>query len=440
MAKHTDKASKQSLSVPPAVHAIALPSHEPLPEAPSPLCYTRRMPRAPIITQHSPAQRLLVVMPTWLGDNVMATPALRAFRHLYPQAHITALVLRHLRPILDGCPWVDRIVSVRKKTRHAPHTKPTGPIKLAARLASAKFDTAVLLPNSFRSALLVRLAGIRRRVGYDRDGRGGLLTDRLLPRRVHGKYVAVPTRDYYLGLARYLGTLEPDANMALFTRAEDDRRADDLLAKAGVGACADAGRRPFVILNPGANFGEAKIWFPQRFAEVADRAARELNAVVALSGAPNERPILDEIRKHATTPLVDLPSLGVDLTLLKSVIRRCDLMITNDTGPRHIAAAFGVPLVTLFGPTDPAWSQTDFAHERQVFVDVFCRPCQKKKCPLRGTPDDHVCMKKIDAGMVFENALAVLRAARPTLPGLTGGTDKRSPRSLSVADVADLSH
>jgi heptosyltransferase-2 len=366
-------------------------------------------------TQHSPADRLLIVMPTWLGDTVMATPTLRAFRELYPQAHITALIRRHLRPIIDGCPWIDRIVTARQKTKHAVVPKRTGPIKLAARLASGKFDTAVLLPNSFRSALLVRMAGIRRRVGYDRDGRGGMLTDRLLPRRMRGKYVPVPTRDYYLGLARYLGAIDPDPAMRLFTRPDDDRRADGLLRTAGVQLEADpvTGKspRPLVILNPGANFGEAKIWFPQRFAQVADRCAEHLNAIVAVSGAPNERPILDEIRKAARHPIIDLPSLGVDLTLLKSVIRRANLMITNDTGPRHIAAAFNVPLVTIFGPTDPAWSETDFPSERQVFVDVYCRPCQKKKCPLRGTADDHVCMKKIDAEMVFEHAVSALREA-----------------------------
>ena len=170
--------------------------------------------------QHAPAQRLLVVMPTWIGDTVMATPTLRALRHLYPQAHITALVRTMVKPILDACPWIDRMVTARSRKNASPERKLNRRFTLARRLATGRFDTAVLLPNSFRSALLVRTAGISRRVGYDRDGRGFLLTDRLLPRRVRGRYIPVPTRDYYLGIARYLGASEPDPTMELFARPE----------------------------------------------------------------------------------------------------------------------------------------------------------------------------------------------------------------------------
>lgn len=359
--------------------------------------------------QHRPAQRLLIVMPSWLGDTVMATPTLRALRQLYPAAHIAALVRGNLRPLVAECPWVDRILTTRPTRKGMADGRRRGFLALARRLSAGKFDTVVLLPNSFRTALLARLAGIPRRVGYERDGRGALLTDRLLPRRAAGHFVPVPTIDYYLGLARYLGAPEADPAMALFTRPDDDARARELLGRAGCAFRPD-GRpeRTLVILNPGASFGDTKMWYPERFAAVADRCASELGATVALSGAPKERAILDQVRRAARSPLIDLPALGLDLTLLKSVIRSASLLITNDTGPRHIAAAFGVPVVTVFGPTDPVWAHIGFAKERQVMTHLYCQPCQKKKCPLRGTPDDHQCMKQVGVEAVFAQVRELL--------------------------------
>lgn len=339
-------------------------------------------------------RRLLIIMPTWVGDVVMTTPTLRALRALLPDTHITALVKANVRPLLDSCPYVDRIVTIRPHRRGMKDGKRKGSINLARHLALGKFDTAILMPNSFRTALLARMAGIPRRIGYDRDGRGFLLTDRLLPRRVPGKFVPVSTRDYYLGIPRYLGAHDPSHHMELFTRPEDDAKADALLKNAGHDVNSN---QKLIIVNPGANYGDAKIWYADRFAQVADRAVNELGATVAVSGAPKEKKILEELFGAAKTKLIDLPSLGMDLTLLKSVIKRADAMVTNDTGPRHIAAAFDVPVVTIFGPTDPKWSEIDFTHERQVRVDVFCGPCQKKHCPL-----DHRCMKLVESDMVFD--------------------------------------
>ncbi len=342
----------------------------------------------------SSAQRLLAVMPSWVGDTVMATPTLRTIRGLYPQAQITALVRSNVRPILDACPWVDRIVTVRPRRKGLLDGRRVGLVPLARRLAAGRFDTAVLLPNSFRVALLMRMAGIQRRVGYDRDGRGFLLTDRLLARREQGRFIPVPTRDYYLGIARYLGASDPDPQLQLFTRPQHDAQADQLLAQAGY---SPTDSRRLILMCPGASYGDAKLWYPDRFAAVAQQCVKQLRAAVAITGAPHERPIIDRVRRASRVPIIDLPKLGIDLVLLKSVLRRSDTMITNDTGPRHMAAAFGVPVVTIFGPTDPAWTRIDFAHERQVRVDVFCGPCQKKKCPL-----DHRCMTQISPTMVFE--------------------------------------
>ncbi len=356
--------------------------------------------------QHRPSNRLLVVMPSWLGDAVMATPTLLALRELYPKAHVSALIRHNVRPIIEGCPWIDEIISTRAPQPRVAAALGATMIVEARRLAAKEFDTAVLLPNSFRTALLVAMAGIARRVGYDRDGRGFLLTDRLLPMRTVGRLVPTPTRDYYLGLARYLGAPHPQQDMQLFTRPEDDDRADRLLRVAGYDPAGPDAR--LVLINPGANYGDAKMWYADRFAAVADRCHRELGATTAVTGAPKERAILDKVLASAREPMIDLPHLGVDLTLLKSIVKRSCLMITNDTGPRHIAAAMGVPVVSIFGPTDPAWSEIDFAAERKVQVKVFCGPCQKKKCPL-----DHRCMTQIEPDMVFAQAASLLKPVSP---------------------------
>ena len=359
-----------------------------------------------------PVRRLLVVCPTWLGDTIMATPTLRALRGLYPQGHITVLIRHAHRAILEACPWVDRFVTIRTRRKGIPDARRRGPFNLARRLAAGRFDAAVVLPNSFRAAAMVRMAGIPRRIGYDRDGRGGLLTDRLLPRRQMGKFIPVPTHEYYLGVARYLGAVDPDPTLQLFTRPEDDQRARGLLGRAGIDLGAlHREARPFILISPGANYGEAKLWMPQRFAQVADRCVQDLGATVALSGSPKERPILDQVLGAAHSSLVDLPSLGVDLGALKCIFKEASLLVTNDSGARHIAAAFRVPVVTIFGPTDPAWTDISYGRERQVWADVFCRPCQKKKCPLRGTADDHICMRRIDAQMVYEHVTQLLSAA-----------------------------
>jgi heptosyltransferase II len=158
-----------------------------------------------------------------------------------------------------------------------------------------------------------------------------------------------------------------------------------------------------ILLNPGAQFGAAKCWLPENFAALADRFVEELGASILISAAPRERRIVDEILRLMKNPAVDLLALGSELGALKEIVRRCDLMITNDTGPRHIAAAFDVPVVTIFGPTHPEWTEIYFARERKVAVKVFCGPCQKKICPL-----DHRCMTRITPAMVFDTAISLL--------------------------------
>lgn len=305
-----------------------------------------------------PIRRLLVMMPTWFGDCLMATPTLRALREALPDARITAMIAPALPPLIDGLPWIDDILPGSTKDRS------TGFFDLGRTLGAQKFDAVVLLPNSFRAALLARVAGIPRRIGYDRDGRGLLLTDRLIPRRQGRRFLPVPTLDYYLQLARYLGAQTADATMQVAVRDEDRRRAAELLGSTG---------RPVVLLNPGAQ-NPAKRWPAERYAALADRVAAELGAAVAVTGSPAERSILSAVVGAAGCEIIDLPRVGIDLHTLKAVTQRCAVMVTNDTGPRHLAAAVNTPVVTLFGPTTPAWTQIGYDREHMVVAQNAGQP------------------------------------------------------------------
>lgn len=352
-----------------------------------------------------PPTKILVVQPSWVGDAVMATPTLRALRSLYPDAHISYLLRRYVKPVYTGMPWADRLITYR--TGKGGGRTGKNLIDLALRLRRAKFDMAVLLPNSFKTALLCKTAGIPRVVGYERDGRGFLLTDKLVPLKEKGRFVPNPIVKYYLGLASYLGSDSRDLTLQLFVTDSERREAEGVLQRAGLPAHLDrparSGGGPLVVLNPGAQYGEAKCWSPVRFAAVGDHLARTRGATILVSGAPKERRLLDETVAAAKTRFIDLSRLGLSLGTLKDIVRRCDLMVTNDTGPRHIAAAFGVPVITIFGPTHPEWTEIYFAAERKVSVPVYCGPCQKKKCPL-----DHRCMTQVTPDMVQAKAEELL--------------------------------
>jgi heptosyltransferase-2 len=360
--------------------------------------------------------RILIVQPNWVGDAVMATPLLRAMRQRFPQAHIAYLLRRYVKPLYTGIPWADQLITYRTGRTKARAGK--GIFDLAARLRAGRFDLAVLLPNSFRSALVCRMAGIERIVGYERDGRGFLISDKLLPVKDKGKFVPTPILRTYLGIGSYLGCSTRDRTMQLFVTPAEREDAIEVLRRAGLDETlerpAAQGRPPLVVLNPGAQYGAAKCWLPEHFAAVGDRLIDEHQATVLISASPKERRIVEAIQRHMRHAAVDLSRCGMTLGALKEVVRRCDLVITNDTGPRHIAAAFGVPVVTVFGPTFPQWTEIDFPKERQVSVKVFCGPCQKKTCPL-----DHRCMTRITPAMVMQTALELLPRARADAPVAT---------------------
>lgn len=344
---------------------------------------------------HAGIERLIVVAPSWVGDSVMATPLLRALRQHLSATRINLVVRPGIDALLAGLPFFDEMI--------VDHNKGVlGPPKLAKRLASLKADAALLLPNSFRSAASVRLAGIPIRIGYDRDARGKLLTHAVTP----PSQTPIALLEYYERLAcAALGIEQIDRAMQLAITPAQQSRADAILADVP---------RPFVLLNPGANRVD-KRWPAASFAKLADALAANPGVAVALSGSPSESSLLDEIASLATSPLLNLADRNTDLGCLKPIIRAAALMITNDTGPRHIAAALGTPLITLFGPTDHRWTTLGLANETILLADPFL--------PEELTTDDHPTRCAIDKISVSE----VIAAARRHLAGVADQTPPPAP-------------
>ena len=355
--------------------------------------------------EHS-SRRILVVLPSWVGDLVMATPTLRELRRSFADASITFLARPMLGDLIAGSEWADEVLPWEPKGR-GRHGH--GLIALTRRLRRGKFDWALLLTNSFRSALLVRLAGVRRRIGYDRDGRGWLLTDRLAVSRVNGRIAVTRMVDYYGKLAEHLGCEPPGDKLELFCDPEDDRAIERRLRQLGVADRPAGG--PLVVISPGASFGASKLWPPGRFAAAADRLIESQGAAVVISCAPGEEEMARRIGRMANRPVHVLDDPVTTLGQFKSLIRRCDLLINNDTGPRHVAKAFNVPVVTIFGPTHPGWTDTDYPLEQKVSVPVECGPCQKKVCPLQH-PLELQCMTGVTVEMVVAAARELLAARR----------------------------
>ncbi len=348
-------------------------------------------------------RRIAVFLPNWVGDVVMATPTLAALRARFPDAEIVHVGRPAAVATLDGTGVADGAIDTAR----------TGGLwGLARTLRRRRPDLAVLMPNSFRAALAAWLGGARRRVGYARDGRGPLLTDRLRPPRdPAGRYRPVPMLDYYAGLLVPLDAMIDDRPMRLPVAAADREAADALLADAGVRP-----DRPLVMLNPGASFGTSKMWAPRRYAALADRLIDQREAQVIVNAAPAEKRVARWVADAmARPPAVSFAARDNTLGLLKALLARCELLVTNDTGARHVAAALGAGVVTVFGSTDPEWSRIDYPLERIVRADVECSPCQLKLCPLPGGPEYHRCMESVSPERVFAAAAELLDG--PCRPG-----------------------
>lgn len=338
---------------------------------------------------------LAVRCPNWVGDIVMATPVFACLRANLPQARIVGVLKKSAQGILRDSPWFDEFVDLGDKSWPAFRD-------MRARLHDLGPDAAILLSNSLRSALTMRLSGVRTLYGYRREWRSGLLAGGPKPMRNGHGIVPVPMQDYYLDICRWLGLEVPARTRPrLFVGEALRRRGEALLDTYGV-----APTDRLVGLNPGASFGASKCWPAEYFARLAHRCRHELNAKVIVFSGPGEDEIVQAIVETAGTDLIDTRPDRVDLELLKPLVQRCDLMITNDTGPRHYAVAFEVPTVVIMGPTDPRYTDANLDGTVVVRKDLDCSPCHQKTCPR-----EHECMRQIEPAEVFDAAGGLLQTS-----------------------------
>lgn len=335
--------------------------------------------------------KIALFLPNWVGDLVMATPAMRAIRDHFPEAQITAVLRPNLGDVLSGLTLVDR------KLFHDPRGAESDShgLMFAQRLRREQFDTAILFPNSWRSGWLAWISGARRRVGFDRNGRGWMLTDALAPK---SKKTPHPVLQEYLRLAQHLGCDTSSTAMELATTPHDEFRLDRFWWKQPNFIQRYGSGHSYVCLNSGGAFGAAKHWPAEYFAELARRIAWKLERRVLITCGPSERDIARQIADAADHPaVVSLAEEELSLGLTKAVVRRADLLVTTDSGPRHFAQPFGVPVITLFGPTHQAWSETDNPLSTHLQQPVDCGPCQERVCPLQ----HHRCMRDLSVERVF---------------------------------------
>ncbi|MBM3979413.1 MAG: lipopolysaccharide heptosyltransferase II [Planctomycetes bacterium] len=340
--------------------------------------------------------RIALFLPNWIGDVVMATPAIRAVRATYPHAELVAVCKPYVADVLAGAPWFDATVFAAKREVFG----------VAHKLRAKPLDAALLFPNSIRTALIAYLAGAKRIVGYARYGRGFLLSDKLYAKTdARGAFVPSPALDDYNRLAVALGTPNPGARMELFTTPADEASAATVWDRFGLH------RYPrVVVLNSGGAFGAAKDWGCDHFAHLARLLTTRLGCGVLVACGPNEREAARRIADESRSPHVfSLSDSPLSLGLTKAVVKRADLLVTTDSGPRHFAAAFGRPVVALFGPTHIEWTETYYAKEIRLQRKLPCGPCQQRVCPL----SHHRCMRELAPADVFAAVARLLRAEVP---------------------------
>ena len=337
----------------------------------------------------------------------MATASLADLRRSFPQARIDVLVRPGRDGLLEGLDCFDslRVDDSRRGVRRV--------VALASELRRERYDLALLFTNSLRSALLARLARIPERIGYRKGGQSVLLSRRVEPvRTADGKgWKPRPMPEIYADLCAAVGVRRGDGRPRLAVSDAQEARA--LRARRALGV--DPGERLFG-LAPGAAFGASKLWPVERFARLADSLAERLGQRAIIFCGPGETAIADELSHRMARPHVNTARQVLGLDLMKPFVRDLSLLVTTDSGPRHIAAAFAVPAAVVMGPTDPRWTNANLETTVVVRHDVPCGPCHLERCPL-----DHRCMLEITP----EEVLASIEGLFQRIAGTGTGTGTR---------------
>ncbi|MFH1080927.1 MAG: lipopolysaccharide heptosyltransferase II [Pseudomonadota bacterium] len=339
----------------------------------------------------SKAANIMIRSTNWIGDAVMTLPAFAAVRNSFPRAHITILAKPWVAELFELCPDIDEIILFQSP---GIHDGLSGKWRIAREIRNKKFDAAILLQNAIEAAIITFLAGIPVRAGYNSDGRGLLLTHSVQRTKAIRK---VHQTDYYLEMVKALGCRPADREFYLRCGQEHDLLGETVLKRHSL-----AENRLLVGMAPGAAYGPAKKWFPERFASVADKLVDAFSAQIVLFGSSGDSDTAAEVQAQAIHPMTDLTG-KTGLKEAMALMTRCRLFISNDSGLMHVAAALGVPTVAVFGSTNPATTSPPGRKNIIIYKDVACSPCLKPDCST-----DFKCMDLIGVDDVFGAAVRML--------------------------------
>ncbi|RMD76297.1 MAG: lipopolysaccharide heptosyltransferase II [Lentisphaerae bacterium] len=339
---------------------------------------------------------IAIRFPNWVGDLIMATPFVQMLAETCPDYRLIAFARRYNAGILTGNPHLEQIVAIDDRTLQ-------GLQSVRRKVKVIRPEIAVILPNSLRSLIPFLGVGVRRIIGYQRNGRGLFIHGPKPPRDDDGKFLPEPMTNYYNRLLEYVTNSLPqkpsgDYPLRLYTTEQERQAARQHLERLGI-----TPGEPLIALNPGAKFGSSKCWPPEHFAALADLLHEQFKAKILVLAGPGEDAIVNQICRLTQVPLAAAIDPIIDLSELKGVMEFVDLLITNDTGPRHYAVAYNKPVVVLMGPTDARWTAYPYPHAAILQKKMECIPCHRKECS-----GNHQCMRDISPQEVFREVQKLL--------------------------------
>ena len=339
-------------------------------------------------------RNIIVRMPNWIGDLVMATPILSDLRKTYPNAHITAMCRSPICELLKEDPEIDELFCFSKSSGFGRRSERRNVIE---KLRKGDYDLGILLTHSFSSAWWFWFGKVQYRLGYDCNGRKFLLTHSMpFPQNIQNQHLVAT----YKMLLEPLGIPVSDTPPRLYLTSKELNDARTLLAQHGIPENA-----LIVGINPGATYGSAKCWLPERFREVTERLLQDKEIYIVFFGDQATTSLVKEICTELPARVVNLAGM-TSLRELSSLIDHCDVILTNDSGPMHIADALGTPIVAIFGSTSEIVTGP-YRSGTLIHKHVECSPCYQRTCPI-----DFRCMKRIEADEVYEAIVKIINAKR----------------------------
>ncbi len=335
-------------------------------------------------------KKILIRMPNWLGDLVMATPLLKDLRDHFSKSHITAMCNSNVAPLLKEDPYVDEVLSFTKQSGwiHGQHHS------LVKALRFGGYDLGVLTTNSFSSAWWFWKGNVQNRMGYAANFRSFLLNKAMkFPKEKEFQHQVIT----YKMLLACLGIPVSDTPLHLVVSEEELTLSSQTLKKYG----AHVGEHIIIGINPGAAFGSAKCWLPDRFSHVTTKLLQNPNVRVVYFGDHNTAPLVQDICQHLPETVINLAG-KTNIRELMAHISNCSAMLSNDSGPMHIAAALKTPLVAIFGSTNDVKTRP-YEHGTVIHKHVECSPCYQRVCPI-----DFKCMTQIQVDEVCQEILKLI--------------------------------